>query len=63
MKTRKEFEIYLNETIYDKEQQDYLTKRDVYTTKSIGSLLRKKDYIAFEVGFNEWKLRKQEEKQ
>lgn len=64
-KTKKLYEKYLNRFIYENYTEDeavenwgYLSLekivRNNYKNKNIGSLFRKKDPIAFNVGFNEW---------
>lgn len=54
MKTKKQFEEYLNEIAPDDHSDDWIIggkrRRGKY-----GASLRKHDPIAFEVGFREWK--------
>lgn len=60
-KTKDNYESYLNEMFpYYEPFMEYLTTkstrvRNALDRASYGSILRKYDPIAFEVGFNDWK--------
>lgn len=66
MKTKKEYETYLNELFADCYSRSQAidefcycaAEEDIisgYENHVLGSLLRDKDHIRFEVGYNEWK--------
>ena len=54
MKTKKEYEIYLNSIGASLSQEEFIIGGKFRRGK-YGTMLRKYDPIAFEVGFNEWK--------
>ncbi len=53
MKTREEFENYLNEVLEHEDTPQLSVKPGTYLQKP-GTWMRKNDPIQFEVGFNEW---------
>ena len=54
MKTKKEYEIYLNSIGASLSPEEFIIGGKFRRGK-YGTMLRKYDPIAFEVGFNEWK--------
>ena len=57
MKTKKDYEEYLNDLYSPYEAWDigrYMYKNDVGYINKYGTKLRKSDPVAFQVGFNEW---------
>ena len=54
MKTRKQYELFLNDLGFEDDEEKMIIGGKLRRGK-YGTMMRKYDPIAFEVGFNEWK--------
>lgn len=57
MKTRKQYEEYLNSTSPDSDSQKWVIggKNSYKFRENYGTMLKRYDPVSFEVGFKEWK--------
>lgn len=55
MKTRKQYELFLNDLGFEDDEEKMIIGGKLRRGK-YGTMMRKYDPIAFEVGFNEWKI-------